>query len=1015
MNERKPEYFTESIGIDDNDFSLDLLKLLISQCPNFSNPLQYLPEKFHEKFLPKLKEIQPAEKVPSFFELRTKHGENHLELLLAKIFSFQENEKKFPDIPQHLISKLDSTVNLLFEKLGQHSEDQQRELLDDAEKAIIKSLSSLRMKVIRNEEEEESNYREQTGVLVSLTQLHEEKRSKKAIRHEERIKTLEESKLLNQIKDESIQNSLQIQIDHHLADIKLHNDTIQQFVKLYRGISSYPKLLLDQELCQVQRQIEILYNVSVTITMSGLISVGKSTVVNCLVGSIISPTRCETMTLIPTRYVHDSTISTPFMLVPFHTELNQVIHKLKEILKTVRDEVVKENLGKFHLKVLIDKISNGLIFQPKYEGHEKILQATIDIHDMYRLAIEDVFGNELAKYLPLKWGANFDSFLTVYLSFPEFSTPPGIVNFSIIDTPGIDELGTKKLKFLDVIRNSMEMSNYAALIFNTGNYNSVALGPLKRLFHKASTKYKVPCIAIGTHSETIKTTEIDQFKQNFSESSKYKENIVFPVGNVYLVSSNRKLVATKMLQWLDHNKKKPKLDSENQEESKIAVDWTLSVGYGDDEESRRNYYKDLSVEGLIARCGKLIKTSNMNQPIQRMTEEAIQDAIPLCVKTSIERIRKIILELKEKLKSDLRDVNFEALAEAESKIKKDRDELKSAQKKLCTCLNEKKKELEDELKRQQQEIIKEMKKLEQNSLLKNQSSGEFLDSYFARYIQSFPNSIHEAAAEQLFYQSKSVEFLSQEELSQTVLSIKKALKDSIEDYFETTNHQMIKKLTDWGDKEKESIQKIMGEIANTYSKALDIKIDQNALNSLVVVFGEELKIPKRRLTVRGKSSLARRNSRKFSVDDEGEEEIELAKSSDFSIGFDQTFQSSEKKKKSQDITQNFNKRTLKPLERLPSIPNTLSITPTKMKSILVEYAEIVTNEALANLTPLLDGACNQVKRNYVRNIEKELKKLQDIVDDRKKESQKRRQQLKQDREHLHDFLERFLNEEIKKD
>jgi len=62
------------------------------------------------------------------------------------------------------------------------------------------------------------------------------------------------------------------------------------------------------ELCAIDRLLNAVYDVTVSVVVAGLISVGKSTFVNCLVGQGLAPDRNDTMTAIPIRYLNDASL-----------------------------------------------------------------------------------------------------------------------------------------------------------------------------------------------------------------------------------------------------------------------------------------------------------------------------------------------------------------------------------------------------------------------------------------------------------------------------------------------------------------------------------------------------------------------------------------------------------------------------------------------------------------------------------------------------------------------------------
>jgi len=82
--------------------------------------------------------------------------------------------------------------------------------------------------------------------------------------------------------------------------------------------------------------------------------------------------------------------------------------------------VISQQLQSVDLRVLIDKIDKGLIFHHAYIGTKQIREASVNIHNIFRLSERDSYLSErdsfpvaLFSELPLDSSQGLDSFLTV--------------------------------------------------------------------------------------------------------------------------------------------------------------------------------------------------------------------------------------------------------------------------------------------------------------------------------------------------------------------------------------------------------------------------------------------------------------------------------------------------------------------------------------------------------------------------------------------------------------------------
>jgi len=455
-------------------------------------------------------------------------------------------------------------------------------------------------------------------------------------------------------------------LEGYLSQVGEQQREIARLREIYeRVVSCSLDMDVSSYLCFLYREIAGLYEVSVTLAVGGLISVGKSTVVNCLTGSLLSPDRVETMTSIPTRYVHDPLLSEPVMRVPFAHQLNQVSAKIKKWAEKGVRETTRSLLPKVHLQVLFDKVCNGLTFQSWYKGSEEIRQVSTLIHDLFRLAVDDTLSDAVLSGLPLAWSKGLDFFLTIYTPFPYVRELTGLVNLSVVDTPGINEHGVKKLNHLQVIEDTLGNCNFAALVTNSTSLVSDDLQPLKSLLSSNHQRYKIPVMVLLTHTDQLTNDEKKRMLSlipNLLSQKGGEEGSSFTPDTVNAVSGIRMVAGHQMLSFLDQHERKPALDDPDPSAKGLAHLFSLLCN-GDDLEEKQESYLQLSLEAIRERSKRLIDSSGMIEATKNLVKTALIGGIPRLLTTTRKKVQERLEEFTSELElsQDLREVDLDRI------------------------------------------------------------------------------------------------------------------------------------------------------------------------------------------------------------------------------------------------------------------------------------------------------------------------------------------------------------------
>jgi len=394
--------------------------------------------------------------------------------------------------------------------------------------------------------------------------------------------------------------------------------------KLFDGIKLVDRLLL------LHNQIMQIFENSLAVIFVGLLKTGKSTIVDTFVGQNLCPIRLTPMTAIPIRYLHDPEREVPLLHIPFTTQLNLAIKKMKKLI----DERGKQDVClslQSHLQKLVDMIQDGFLFEERYEGQKEIHWVTVTIHDLYRLAVQHNRFQNIYKYLPRHWNYGLDSFLTVTLRLPCLGSRGKGLNFSIVDTPGLDEEGVKKLDLAKVILDSVELCHYVVFTLSPHSTSSTQNTIFRSLVRDIEQRRIIPT--------SVFVTQIDSLPNPGEDLKSLCENLSRMLGGgmgedfrnydpnkIYPVSGRQKLYADKMLRYLEKNGEPPLESDEDPEKRDFARDWALHTCQGFDEEEKCEMYKMMAREGagrIRAKCETLLEISKMNPPTQTVLQTSL--------------------------------------------------------------------------------------------------------------------------------------------------------------------------------------------------------------------------------------------------------------------------------------------------------------------------------------------------------------------------------------------------------
>ena len=749
----------------------------------------------------------------------------------------------------------------LRKRLDQHGEEKEKDILDNTESEILAKMQAIRddnLTALLGDDDDDTasiassrmgtmtakesalmskKFRDSLNEIEKLRNkliaVHRERRAKNRLRFDHRSEYLKERK----------ENDELAKVFHqHLG---LQNRAIKILTGLYELLEtgSQHTDVID-ELCTVDRLLNSVYDVSVSIVVGGLISVGKSTFVNCLVGQGIAPDRSDTMTAIPIRYLNDATVKVPRMLVPFHLELNRTCETIRRIIASSSLEAVKDSLLKVHLLNLVDLINGGLVFRERYEGIEEIRDVSTLIHDLFRLAVDPSLPEDLSANLPLSWCRGLDTYLTVVYGFPGLDAASGLVTLSVVDTPGIDEDGVQKLRFHDVITDAISVSNFSVMITSPDRYQAIAMEALRALFFDAGTHRKNNAsMLVVTHTDLMGLSDRPAFISNVTATMTHKDDdgvdhAIFRDSDVFLVSASKKLLSSRMISFLAEHNRKPEETDSDPAASRLAADFILFAKFGNDTDEKRDAYAEDTIESLQKICKRLAESSHMADPLGRLKDASLKYAVPLCVSSNLQKAEDVILSLLERLDVHGEEVSPQSVEEAKAQLKTSKKAIKKQKKLLHQAIDTKIREITNKL-ATERTVLDETLPVVLERGVDEMGNLQHLSGHIAFHIRATKNP----KALALMTSKGDIEFDNEDDLALAYTVVLHAIKVAVADRLMKTFKTIPEDAKKFAKEQRQGLQKEMKKTSQLYQETFKIKTSKKKMDFQLAAEEEEVKMP----------------------------------------------------------------------------------------------------------------------------------------------------------------------------
>jgi len=790
--------------------------------------------------------------------------------------------------------------------------------------------------------------------LISLqVQVHRKLQTKKKTRFASR-------KALIEIKSQSKGNDM---FQRAAEDYALQEKVVNIIFSIYDQVASARDLgNFYSELCELDRLLSDVIDINISIVVAGLISVGKSTVVNCLVGQSIAPKREETMTAIPIRYVHQPDQEEPFMFVPFSHQLNETVEKIRLYIEEVGLAAVREGLRTNHLRDLAELIHNKLKFEPEYRGANKVLEASFHIHDLYRLAVDPFFPEEkqIAENLPFSWCKGLDSYLTVTCCFPQMVGNSSLATLSLVDTPGIDEEGVQKLRFHEVLADALTVCNFGIMITTHDKYSATSMEPLRHMFYHSRTLDKSPTIALVTHGDKIKSKEKENFLQNVTSSLVHRDEDgnpfpLFDRKEVYLISATKMLLGFEMKRFLETKCRKPLEDDENPEVARLANDWINSGAQGDDIDEKKEEYESSNIEKLKKRSDRLMVTSEAGEPFSHLIKSTLENAVRHSISTTIPKVIRVLQSLTRTLKLDTETLSKEEIKEAERQTHLVFRQLEHEKKIFRKNMTDKRKSILKRLSENISTVVQEMRVMIAKGLRLDTVSL----STFSGRLALHTRHIRDENTKLLLTQSQKVSFGSPFDITEAHTDLCHAVKLAAVDFLMYCFQKVPTELAEWAREEKRKLHTRVQDIAK--------HLDKNFNSSKLI--GDQIQ-----------NEL---------------HNFEEAKVPDIRFGYQKRIKPAvtDDAKRNQEIVQKMGGNRGQKGEGI-------LVNPTTAREELKNQLELILKELREELEPRLEGALETTVESLKRNSNIIFKKLLDLTNRKKEETEEMHRKLQGPREEL---------------
>lgn len=435
----------------------------------------------------------------------------------------------------------------------------------------------------------------------------------------------------------------------------------QEVVKIFqKSIELLEEEGIQKDVVSVfKNEIEKLEKSELVISVVGTTKAGKSTTINAIVGKKIMPSRTASMTTLPTLITHKLGEKIPSLKIPKVEIFNKLI---TEILKRKKDT---NKLQSEDYKLFSDLEMRRSI-KGDVRGFKEIYNELFIINGVMRLA------KELNMEPPYEKFVDLHSLPRIEVEFTYLSDhPQNKICFSLLDTPGFDEVGHSKF-LRKIFQEQIERSSIVLAIINTRvAQNEVQKEAIEDIQKIKQNNFYILANQFDLHESS--DPNYDETKKNHAKHFGCSKDSIYPISSRYALYAL----------YLKNGIKNKEIDENDEIYRDIQKDAKImeSIGWSELQKYHEYYWKN----------------SYFDKFIDNMLKKTYDSGILACLTKAIEKFEENKLVLQNLFKQREKDQNAR-----EEEIKEDIQKIEELKKKISDF----KKELQLELKEEKENFTK---------------------------------------------------------------------------------------------------------------------------------------------------------------------------------------------------------------------------------------------------------------------------------------------------------------------
>lgn len=373
----------------------------------------------------------------------------------------------------------------------------------------------------------------------------------------------------------------------------------------------------------IESELKKLAEMDMLIVVCGMLSAGKSTTINAIVGFELLPERNTPMTLLPMLIRHKPGQSKPELCIKDPKPINNL---LKQLRKRVLENEDEQEILRPYGEPLQSLIHNNRI-KTTYQGSEEIFTTLTNLNDLFSLC------RDLGVATPHKHYCKIDHMPTISVEYSflrNHDNERGRGQLVLMDTPGYNDKRMGDLSGITLNEVSKQLKQASGIlglmnyIRNSSEEEEVIFSELEKTAEKSHCKISVWVNKWDDRNHNGENE--DQLKNRLAGRLK----AVLTSDDVYPVSARDALLAKTALRELEKNQRLPGLGANTWVDS--FCDKALSC----DSQEELN---ELSPDWIKNKAERLLKKSQFQQPLANVIQHANTEAALLAAQSASSNLK----------------------------------------------------------------------------------------------------------------------------------------------------------------------------------------------------------------------------------------------------------------------------------------------------------------------------------------------------------------------------------------